>query len=101
MEITTRKDFSDRLNWKKIIDNEEIKEKYATKNNYESHLKKNQIFIGDIKKDDVSKNMEPNQLKHHQTAFGYTKEDISFFVNDGLFPGQLKRSARKVRSWSL
>ena len=28
---------------KKIVNNEEIKEKYATKNNYESHLKNNQI----------------------------------------------------------
>ena len=31
--------------------------------------------------------MEPNQLKLHQTAFGYTKEDISFFLNPMLKSG--------------
>ena len=72
---------------KKIVNNEEIKEKYATKNNYESHLKKNQIFIGDIKKNDTSQNMEAKQLTLHQTAFGYTKEDISFFLNPMLKSG--------------
>ena len=72
---------------KKIIDNEEIKEKYATKNNYESHLKKNQIFIDDIKKKDISKNIDSNQLTLYQTAFGYTKEDISFFLNPILKSG--------------
>ena len=72
---------------KKIVNNEEIKEKYATKNNYESHLKKNQIFISDIKKNDTSQNMEAKQLKLHQTAFGYTKEDISFFLNPMLKSG--------------
>ena len=72
---------------KKIVNNEEIKEKYATKNNYESHLKKNQIFISDIKKNDISQNMEAKQLTLHQTAFGYTKEDISFFLNPMLKSG--------------
>ena len=72
---------------KKIVNNEEIKEKYATKNNYESHLKKNQIFISDIKKNDTSQNMEAKQLTLHQTAFGYTKEDISFFLNPMLKSG--------------
>ena len=38
-------------------------------------------FIGDIKKNDTSQNMEAKQLSLHQTAFGYTKEDISFFLN--------------------
>ena len=72
---------------KKIVNNEEIKEKYATKNNYESHLKKNQIFISDIKKNNTSQNMEAKQLTLHQTAFGYTKEDISFFLNPMLKSG--------------
>ena len=72
---------------KKIVNNEEIKEKYATKNNYESHLKKNQIFISDIKQNDTSQNMEAKQLTLHQTAFGYTKEDISFFLNPMLKSG--------------
>ena len=71
---------------KKIVNNEEIKKKYATKNNYESHLKKNQIFISDIK-NNTSQNMEAKQLTLHQTAFGYTKEDISFFLNPMLKSG--------------
>ena len=35
---------------KKIVDNEEIKNKYANKHNYESHLRKNQVFLSEIMK---------------------------------------------------
>ena len=70
------------LNQKRIIDNDELKEKYSSKYNYELLLKKNQVFLPDIKGHRKKLQLSPNyDLKKYQHAFGYTKEDISFFIN--------------------
>ncbi len=64
----------------KIIHNEEVKEKYSKKYNYESHLRKNQVFLSDLKVKDLSERLTENDIKKYQIAFGYTKEDINFFL---------------------
>ena len=72
---------------KKIVDNEEIKSKYANKHNYNSHLRKNQVFLSEIMKKKESKAEDLNKLTMNQVAFGYTKEDISFFLDPMLRSG--------------
>ena len=70
------------LDQKKIIQNDELKKKYSVEYNYESHLKKNQLFLTDFKNKKVEESSHPKQedLKVFQHAFGYTKEDINFFI---------------------
>ena len=69
------------------FDNEEIKSKYANKHNYNSHLRKNQVFLSEIIKKKESKAEDLNKLTMNQVAFGYTKEDISFFLEPMLRSG--------------
>ncbi len=69
------------LNEKKIVTNDELKEKYAKKFDYELLLRKNQVFLNEITlgPDESSK---PNyDLADYHSAFGFTKEDISFFID--------------------
>ena len=70
------------LDQKKIIQNDELKKKYSVEYNYESHLRKNQLFLTDFKNKKVEESSHPKQedLKVFQHAFGYTKEDINFFI---------------------
>ena len=71
------------LDQKKIIQNDELKKKYSIEHNYESHLKKNQLFLADFnnKKIKNSTGYKREDLKKFQYAFGYTKEDINFFID--------------------
>ena len=76
---------------KKIIGNSELKKKYSTAHNYDSYLNKKQIFLKDLVSDEVNKdNISANRIKELQLAFGYTKEDVSFFlepiIKSGLEP---------------
>ena len=70
------------LEKQKIIENDQLKKKFSSKFNYEINLKKNQIFL-----DDLSENVKKNQkslqkekLFSDQQVFGYTKEDLNFFL---------------------
>ena len=69
------------LNEKRIINNDELKEKFSSKFNFESLLKKNQVFLNDINISQESKKDFKYDLRKYQLAFGYTKEDISFFIS--------------------
>ena len=70
------------LDRKKVINNDELKKKYSTEYNFENHLKKNQIFLNDFTNLYSNKNNvgNDNNLRRNQFAFGYTKEDINFFI---------------------
>jgi len=68
------------LNEKRIIENNEVKEKYSKKSNFEVEVRKKQIFLSEILKTKRAKNKNEINLKKFQHAFGYTKEDISFFI---------------------
>ena len=81
METSTRKNISNRSSSKKILENDEIKLKYSSKHKYETHLQKNQVFLKDLKNNKSVKLLNDDQFKRYQIAFGYTKEDINFFLN--------------------
>ena len=69
------------LHQKKIMENDEIKFKYSTKHNYDTHLQKNQVFLKDLDLGSSKRLFNEEELKKFQFAFGYTKEDITFFLN--------------------
>ena len=69
------------LHQRKILENDEIKLRYSSRYNYDSHLQKNQVFLKDFKINNTQKQLSNEQFKKYQTAFGYTKEDINFFLN--------------------
>ncbi len=69
------------LEKKKIVQNDELKKKYASKYKYESYLKKNQVFLTEMTNSEKNEFLSENNLKKYQLAFGYTKEDISFFID--------------------
>ena len=71
------------LDQKKIIQNEELKLKYSIEHNFENHLKKNQVFLKEFVSNDTLENdsFSNIDLKKNQIAFGYNKEDISFFLD--------------------
>ena len=70
------------LDQKKVVQNDQLKNKYAKEYNFESHLKKNQFFISDfIDNTQRDTRIENKELRKYQLAFGYTKEDINFFIN--------------------
>ena len=71
------------LDQKKILQNNELKNEYSKEHNFESHLKKTQFFLNDfeVSKNDNSELLDKNYLKKSQFAFGYTKEDINFFID--------------------
>jgi glutamate synthase (NADPH/NADH) large chain len=68
----------------RIIDDAEIKQKLAREHPYAEWLKKTQFKLEDIQApEDVPENHRPNDpetLLKHQQAFGYTQEDMQFFL---------------------
>ena len=69
------------LHLRRILENDEIKLKYSTRYKYDSHLQKNQVFMKDLKSEGSQKKLGEGEFKKYQIAFGYTKEDINFFLN--------------------
>ena len=69
------------LDKKKIIQNDELKKDYANEYNFESYLKRSQFFLEDlVPKNKFLEKINSDSLKKSQLAFGYNKEDISFFI---------------------
>ena len=68
----------------RIIDDAEIKQKLAREHPYAEWLKKTQFKLEELAAaEDVPENHRPNDpetLLKHQQAFGYTQEDIQFFL---------------------
>ena len=71
------------LDQKRVIQNNELKQKYSKEYNFENHLKRKQIHISDFKlpKNYVQKSDSEQNLLKYQFAFGYTKEDINYFID--------------------
>ena len=66
---------------KRILGNKDLKEKYSKSQNFDSYLKKKQIFIEDlVSKTSDDEVINDNEINRLQRAFGYTKEDISHFI---------------------
>ncbi len=64
----------------RIIDDEELKNKLSSANPYQSWLNKTQIVVEDLPNQSLPKYERDNELLDKQQAFGYTQEDIKFFL---------------------
>ncbi|HYZ24663.1 MAG TPA: glutamate synthase large subunit [Rhodopila sp.] len=68
----------------RIIDDAEIKEKLAREHPYAEWLKQTQYKLEELSESDESRAAalanDPDNLLHLQQAFGYTQEDIQFFL---------------------
>ena len=73
---------------KKVLGNKDLKLKYSKTSNYEKFLKQKQIFIEDLlpseEEEIENKKLDTNKL---QLAFGYTKEDITYFLEPIITSG--------------
>ena len=66
---------------KKVLGNKDLKEKYSKASDFQKFLKKKQIFIEDIlPKEQEERTDEKIEINKLQLAFGYTKEDITYFL---------------------
>ncbi len=72
---------------KRVIGNDEIKSKLAKKFDYKSSLNKSQIFLDELKNVSSLQDLDFNEIKRLQSGFGYTKEDINFFIEPILKSG--------------
>src|SRR5471030_497685 len=67
----------------RIVEDEEIKQKFSAAEPYEEWLKAAQFKLGDLPdlpEDHRAKANDPSLLLDQQQAFGYTQEDIQFFL---------------------
>ncbi|MFO1247053.1 MAG: glutamate synthase large subunit [Alphaproteobacteria bacterium] len=67
----------------RIVEDEEIKKKFSAAEPYEDWLKSAQFKLGDLPdlpEDHRAKANDPSLLLDQQQAFGYTQEDIQFFL---------------------
>jgi len=67
----------------RIVEDEEIKQKFSAAEPYEDWLKAAQFKLGDLPdlpEDHRAKANDPSLLLDQQQAFGYTQEDIQFFL---------------------
>jgi glutamate synthase (NADPH/NADH) large chain len=68
----------------RIIDDDEIKQKLAAEHPYAEWLRQTQYKLEELPESDESRAAalanDPDQLLHTQQAFGYTQEDIQFFL---------------------
>jgi len=61
---------------KRLIADEEIKEKIATAQPYAEWLEKERVFLADLPRGQVKPTLDPAALEVSQKTFGYTAEDI-------------------------
>ena len=80
MEIRTWKTFLIDLIEKRVIGNDEIKTKLARKFDYKKSLNKSQIYLKELNNITNKGQLDTNEVKRLQSGFGYTKEDINFFI---------------------
>ena len=63
-----------------LVDDDEIKEDFASKNPYEIWLKEQQILLSDLKKYDDTHGFFPETLVNRLQAFGYSTETLKFML---------------------
>jgi len=74
----------------RIVEDEEIKQKFSAAEPYEDWLKSAQFKLGDLPdlpEDHRAKANDPSLLLDQQQAFGYTQEDIQFFLEPMAIAG--------------
>ncbi|MCP5373078.1 MAG: glutamate synthase large subunit [Hyphomicrobiales bacterium] len=72
----------------RIIDDGELKTKLATARPYQKWLDETQIRVEDLPKEVGPMTPDPKTLLHRQQAFGYTQEDVKFFLTPMAMTGQ-------------
>ncbi len=72
----------------RIVDDEEIKNKLATAKPYQQWLKETQIRVEELPPEVAAMAPEENMLLDRQQAFGFTQEDIKFFLSPMATGGQ-------------
>lgn len=68
------------MNQGRIINDEEIKEKIASRHPYKKWLDKNLVFLKDIPYNNCPVFFNEEKLKKRQVIFGYTQEDINTLI---------------------
>jgi len=76
------------LEEKRIISDDEIKEKYATRKPYKAWLKSGGFKVEDLPVQAKKKFNGTQNLLDCQQAFGYTQEDVDFFLKPMLLNGE-------------
>jgi len=72
----------------RIIDDEELKEQLAGAKPYQTWLDQTQIKLEDVPAEVPAMAPDPATLLDRQQAFGYTREDIEFFLKPMAVTGQ-------------
>ncbi|MDH3760483.1 MAG: glutamate synthase large subunit [Gammaproteobacteria bacterium] len=72
----------------RIIDDEELKEQLAGAKPYQQWLDQTQIKLEDVPAEVAAMAPDPSTLLDRQQAFGYTREDIDFFLKPMAVTGQ-------------
>ncbi|GJL80634.1 MAG: glutamate synthase [marine bacterium B5-7] len=72
----------------RIIDDEEIKEELATAKPYQRWLDETQIKLEDVPAEVPAMVPDPATLLDRQQAFGYSREDLEFFLKPMAISGQ-------------
>ncbi|MGE5411753.1 MAG: glutamate synthase large subunit [Clostridiales bacterium] len=72
----------------KIIDDDELKHHYATKNPYGKWLKENMIEIDDLPQPKEIYGLDENTLIQRQKTFGYSLEDSKLIIQPMAIQGQ-------------
>jgi glutamate synthase (NADPH/NADH) large chain len=72
----------------RIIDDEELKEQLASAKPYQQWLDKTQIKLEDVPAEVAAMVPDASTLLDCQQAFGYTREDIDFFLKPMAVAGQ-------------
>ena len=72
----------------RIIDDAEIKAQLAAARPYRDWLKKTQIQLADLPAEIGPMPPDPKTLLDRQQAFGYTQEDLKFFLAPMALSGQ-------------
>ncbi len=72
----------------RIIDDEELKSELAKAKPYQQWLDESQIRLEDLPPEVASMPPDPRTLLHAQQAFGYTQEDLKYFLKPMAVSGQ-------------
>ena len=65
---------------KRVVQNDEIKEKLSQKFDYKKISREKSDFLNDLKPKNENSSDKKEDIKKLQLCFGYTKEDINFFI---------------------
>jgi glutamate synthase domain-containing protein 2/glutamate synthase domain-containing protein 3 len=72
----------------RIVSDDEIKKQVSTKNPYSKWVRENQLSLIDLPVPQKKLEVDVDNLRQRQIAFGYTKEDIKFIISSMVAQGE-------------